>query len=189
MSHHLEGIPRPHAGQKFRGSISGPETQRPRFRALESSGAGFAHISPTGSRTGSPSFDNSSRPSRLHEAQRFDAALILAQAFAYTPFSNNQDERAHRCVVELAEDRIGAGADLRRRFCLSKLFGERGQELRESTLVATSVCADFVCTNLDKLAHPLLDVVADLADFSSGWPAGSSTSQSSTVPIKYGHVP
>jgi hypothetical protein len=49
--------------------VPAPERLQPprrRSQNCDIAGVGFGHISPNGSRTGSPRFDNSSRPSRLH---------------------------------------------------------------------------------------------------------------------------
>ncbi len=98
---------------------------------------------------------------RLVTALAEHGALRLAQAVANATFCDRQHERSDRNVVELAKNRVGAGADLLGRLRVADVVHERGKELCESPLAAAAAGADLVRA-LDQNAHAAFDVVADL---------------------------
>src|SRR5919201_5226887 len=105
-------------------------------------------------------------------------AAAVAQAFAGAAVCERKHEAADGNVCELRQDNVGTGTDLLGRLLVAQLLNERGDQPLYAQAMRGLVGSDVVEPRIDEVADTLLDLVPDLANRSSGSPAGSSTSLS-----------
>ena len=111
-----------------------------------------------------------------------DLAGVLAQAFAGALVGERQDVAADRDVVVVVEDPVGAAADHLRRAGLAELLDQRREQLRQSPAVRgrDRVGSRRSCPSTSsRTRSSIMSRISRTS--SSGRPAGSGMSQSSTV--------
>src|SRR5206468_6038600 len=77
-------------------------------------------------------------------------AAAVVQAFAGAPVREREYEAANTDIGELAENGVGAGADLLGRLLSPEFLLERGDQFLEAQLVRGAVSADIVESRFDE---------------------------------------
>ena len=93
-----------------------------------------------------------------------------------------EDEGANGCVRVPLKNGVGASADDLGVALTLKLLNQLREEPLKANLVRGQIGADRVEPVVDELLDAVLDVVANGPYLVGGFPCGSSTSQSSTMP-------
>ena len=107
-------------------------------------------------------------------------AGLVREALARALVREREDVSADRDVVVFVENPVGAAADHLRGPRVAELLNERWQQLREAPLVRGRVGFELLDSVLDKVVDAAWMMSRISRTSSSGLPAGSGMSQSST---------